>query len=73
MFVFFGIVFALTYITFRKEQYIFEPTKIIYNSGTIFSDNSTEVRIDKVTEVSVILPFWQYLIFKTGYVTIDTA
>ncbi len=73
VFVVFGIIFALTYISYRKEQYIFEPTKIIYNSGTLFSDNSTEVRIDKITEVSVILPFWQYLIFKTGYVAIDTA
>lgn len=52
---------------------MFEPTKIVYNSGTLFSDNSTEVHIDKVTQVSVILPFWQYLIFKTGHVAIETA
>lgn len=73
LFLLFGIIVAWTYITYRKEQYIFESTKIIYNSGTLFSDNTTEVKVDKITQVSVVFPFWQYLIFKTGYISIKTA
>lgn len=71
--VIFALILGWTYITYRKEQYVFESTKVTHTSGTLFSDNNTEIKIDKVTEVSVVLPFWQYLIFKTGYIAIDTA
>lgn len=68
-----ALSFAWTIIRYRKEKYVFEDTKIIYHSGTLFSDNTTEVRMEKITEVALVLPFVQHLLFKTGHISIKTA
>jgi len=67
------ISYGLTLIKYNKESYTITATKIIYNSGTLFSDNSVEVKLDKVSIVGASLPFVQHKIFKTGNIDVQTA
>ncbi len=60
-------------IKFKKEEYILSDRKIIYNYWNLFSDNSIEVQLDKITEVRSILWFIQYKIFWTWNLRIKTA
>ncbi|PZM82334.1 hypothetical protein DLH72_04145 [Candidatus Gracilibacteria bacterium] len=68
-----GLCYFLLSFVYKKEEYIFSGNKLIYNYGTIFSDNSVELNIDKITEVTMVLPFIENLIFKTGQIQIKTA
>jgi len=68
-----AVSYGLTLIKYKKESYIITATKIIYNSGTLFSDNSVEVQLDKVSIVWASLPFVQHKIFKTGNIAVQTA
>ena len=71
------VIFALScfwiYFCYKKEEYILKQNKIIYHYWNIFSDNSVELNIDKITEVTMILPFVEHLIFKTWKIQIKTA
>ena len=69
----FGIAYFLVLVRYRKEIYIPESKKIIAHSGTIISDNTTEIAYDCITEVRMRLGFWQQLFFKTGDIIINTA
>ncbi len=60
-------------IKYKKEEYIIENNKIIYNYWNLFSDNSVEVNINRITQVTSILWFIQNLIFKTWHLLISTA
>lgn len=74
-------IFALTFwfyyfwinIKYKKEEYIFDKNKIIYNYWNLFSDNSVELIVDKITEVKMILPFFENLIFKTWHILVKNA
>lgn len=72
-----GVIFVLSffwvYFCYKKEKYILKQNKIIYHYWNIFSDNSVELNIDKITEVTMILPFVEHLIFKTWKIQIKTA
>lgn len=65
--------FYYTEISYKKEEYIFENKKIIYNNWTIFSDNSVDLEIKKITQVSLILPFLENKIFWTWKIIIKNA
>jgi uncharacterized membrane protein YdbT with pleckstrin-like domain len=52
-------------IKYKKEKYILTDRKIIFHSGSLISDSSTEIELDKITEVKATLPFIQHLLFKT--------
>ncbi len=67
------LLFVWENIKYKKEKYILTDRKIIFHNWNLISDNSTEINLDKITEVKVILPFFQYLIFKTGNLYIQTA
>ena len=73
----FLILTALIYmwfnIKYKKEEYIITDRKIIYNYWNLFSDNSVEVNLNKITQVSSILGFIQYKIFWTWNLRIKTA
>jgi len=67
------LIFAWENIKYKKENYILTDRKIIYNNWSLISDNSTEIKLDKITEVKASLPFFQYLFFKTWNLYIKTA
>lgn len=60
-------------ICYKKEEYIFDNNKIIYNYWNLFSDNSVEIKVDKITEVKMIMPFLENIFFKTWHILVSTA
>lgn len=72
-FIIFWIYYIWISICYKKEQYIFSKNKIVYHYWNIFSDNSVDLSIDKITEVTMIFPFVENLIFKTWHISIQTA
>ena len=73
LFIIVWLLFAWENIKFKKESYILTDRKIIFNNWSLISDNSTEINLDKITEIKASLPFLQYLFFKTWDVYIQTA
>lgn len=67
------LIYFFVYFAYKKAEYILDKNKIIYNYWTIFSDNSVELPVDKITEVTMVLPFIEHLIFKTWYIKIKSA
>lgn len=67
------LLFVWENIKYKKEKYILTDRKIIYHNWNLISDNSTEINLDKITEVKASLPFLQHLFFKTGDLNIKTA
>lgn len=67
------LLFLFIRIIYKKEEYTITDRKIIYNFWTIFSDNSVEINLDKITQISCVLWFIQYSIFKTWTLIIKTA
>ena len=67
------LLFAWENIKWKKEKYNLTDRKIIFDNWSLISDNSTEINLDKITEVKVSLPFLQHLLFKTGNLYIQTA
>ena len=76
-FLFFLIITTIAYIfikiSYNKEKYILTDKKIIYHYGTLFSDNSVEIQLSKITQVSAHLWFIEQKLFKTGRLMIKTA
>lgn len=73
-FAFFTIIIYILYnIKYKKEEYIISKNKIIYNFWNLFSDNSVEININKITQVTSILGFIQNKIFWTWNLIISTA
>ncbi len=60
-------------VKYKKEKYTLTDRKIIYSFGNLFSDNATEIALDRVVQVKSILWFVQYHIFKTWNIQIRTA
>ncbi len=69
----FLILLINTSISYKKEKYIFHEHKIVHKSGEIFSDSETELNINKITHVSLKLPFIENKLFGTGKVDIEAA
>ncbi len=67
------LLFAWENIKWKKEKYILTDRKIIFYHWTLISDNSTEINLDRITEIKASLPFLQDLFFKTGDLYIKTA
>ncbi len=67
------INFWLSNISYKKENYTFTPWKIIYTYGWLFSDNTVEININKISQVSCHIWFIENIFFKTGHITIKTA
>jgi len=58
---------------YNKEKYVIDDVNIIRYFWNWFSDNSIEISFNKIVEVKLTLPFFQYLFFKTGKISILTA
>ena len=75
--IWFFILITLSYffitIIYKKENYIFSEEKIIYHNWSIFSDNSVDIPVKNITEVKLVLPFVENILFKTGKIIIKTA
>lgn len=67
------ISYWLSNISHQKEKYIFQWKKIIYTYGWLFSDNTVEIDISKITQVISNIPFLENIFFQTGNITIKTA
>lgn len=71
----FFVIFSFFWrkVMYKKEEYEIFSDKIIFRSGTIFSDNSREIAFDKITQLTLRLGFWQNLLFKTGDIIVMTG
>ena len=60
-------------VKYKKEKYTLTDRKIVYHFWNLFSDNATEIALDRVVQVKTTLWFVQNLIFKTWNIQIKTA
>lgn len=58
---------------YRKEHYQFFEDRIVVRSGSLFSDNKTELVLGRVTHVTHRLPWIENNLFGTGHVHIQSA
>ncbi len=65
--------FGWRLVKYKKEKYTLTDRKIVYHFWNLFSDNATEIALDRVVQVKTTLWFIQNLIFKTGNIEIKTA
>ncbi len=65
-------VFSL-FISYSKENYVFEQDRVIWKRGSIFSDSETELMLKNVTHVKLEKPFLENMIFSTGDVIVEAA
>ncbi|MGB2110926.1 MAG: hypothetical protein ACPHY8_03375 [Patescibacteria group bacterium] len=54
------------FVTYKKSFFTLTDRKIIYKTGTILTDNTVEINLDKITLVKSRLGFIQNKLFKTG-------
>lgn len=67
------IVFGLQTIVYKKSLYTLTDRKLIYKTGSLISDNTVEVNLDKITLVRSRLGFIQNKLFWTGNLYVKTA
>ncbi|MCK5269029.1 MAG: PH domain-containing protein, partial [Spirochaetes bacterium] len=60
-------------VKYKKEKYFFYEDKLIYKGGGIFSDFERELSVKHITHVTMMLPFIENKLFKTGYIKIESA
>lgn len=58
---------------YEKASYEFLEQRILTKGGSLFSDYTTELQINKITTVSIILPWLEHKLFGTGHVAIQSA
>lgn len=77
-----AILFAVSVVTIKyiaikaslsKERYSLGKSMFLSHGGGLFSDYENELNIKNITQVKLILPFWEYMFFKTGHVRIESA
>ena len=72
-FILMSLIYFFITIIYKKENYIFSEDKIIYHNWSIFSDNSVDIPVKNITEVKLVLPFLENILFKTWKIIIKTA
>lgn len=72
---FLGGVFPLVSrrIAYGKELYRFEKDEIIFTFGGLFNESERELKIKNITKLRLVMPWFEHMIFKTGYICIQTA
>jgi uncharacterized membrane protein YdbT with pleckstrin-like domain len=68
-----GVGFISAFFSYKKENYILKGDKIIRESGGIFSNLSSELKIKNITYVTEFKPYFENKIFKTGTVFVGSA
>ena len=71
--VLFGLCAWWMSVMYRKTEYELGVSKLTIRSGTPFSDSSTDIDFDKITELTARLGFWEQMFFKTGSLHISTG
>lgn len=71
--VFFGLYAWWISVVYQKTEYELGVSKLTIRSGTPFSDSSTDIDFDKITELTARLGFWEQMFFKTGSLHISTG
>ncbi len=67
------VSYYFRFVTYKKSFFTITDRKIIYKTGTILTDNTVEVNLDKITLVKSRLGFIQNKLFKTGSLLVKTA
>ncbi len=57
----------------RKTSYTLEGDRLIYRTGGILSDQTTELQLGNVTQVELRIPFLERRVFGTGRVSVTSA
>ncbi len=73
LFMVFFLFVLKRYRRYSKEKYIFLEDKIVKQSGSLFSDSKTELKIRNITHVNLTLPYIEHNIFGTGHISIQSA
>ena len=71
--VLFGLCAWWMSVMYRKTEYELGVSKLTIRSGTPFSDASTDIDFDKITELTARLGFWEQVFFKTGSLHVSTG
>ena len=71
--VLFGLCAWWMSVMYRKTEYELGVSKLTIRSGTPFSDSSTDIDFDKITELTARLGFWEQVFFKTGSLHVSTG
>ena len=71
--VLFGLCAWWMSVMYRKTEYELGASKLTIRSGTPFSDSSTDIDFDKITELTARLGFWEQMFFKTGSLHVSTG
>lgn len=71
--VLFGLCAWWMSVMYRKTEYELGVSKLTIRSGTPFSDSSTDIDFDKITELTARLGFWEQMFFKTGSLHVSTG
>ncbi|MBD3318889.1 PH domain-containing protein [Candidatus Woesearchaeota archaeon] len=60
-------------IIYKKEEYIIDDDRVYHRSGSLFSDQTTELNIRNITHVTMLVPYIEHRLFKTGTISIQSA
>ncbi len=71
--IFSGLTVGFEYSKYLKENYSFSSSKFVAKKGSIFSDSSTELKPENITQVLVFSSFLQRWLFDTGTVVVKAA
>lgn len=58
---------------YKKTNYNFYDSKIIVNTGTLFSNSSIELVVKNIVQVTMVKPFIAYKLFGVGIVQVKLA
>lgn len=71
------LIVCLKYMFLRvslgKEHYSLTNSLFMSHGGGLFSDYENELNVKNITQVKLVLPFWEYMFFKTGHILIESA
>jgi len=71
------LILALRYISlsasYKKEEYIIFPDRLVHKGGGIFSDFERELSVENITHIDMLLPFPEHKLFSIGYIKVESA
>lgn len=80
LFAWLGIALGLTawvglrrFIAYQKTFYHFYDDRLVVKTGTLTTTGTVDLPYRNVTQVILKLPFLEYRLFSTGYLTVHTA
>lgn len=68
-----GYQYLRHHISHRKARYTIYADRVTSETGGLFSDQENELIYKNVTHVSLILPYIEHKLYKTGHIRIESA